>query len=37
MSLRTYQNQRPQLGARAFVDTSAVVIGDVELGEDSSV
>ncbi|WP_239482252.1 gamma carbonic anhydrase family protein [Pseudomonas insulae] len=28
---------RPQLGARVFVDSSAVVIGDVQLGEDSSV
>jgi carbonic anhydrase/acetyltransferase-like protein (isoleucine patch superfamily) len=37
MSIRTYQNHRPQLGPRAFVDASAVVIGDVELGEDSSV
>ncbi|UVE17866.1 gamma carbonic anhydrase family protein [Pseudomonas sp. LS44] len=37
MAIRTYQDLTPQLGARAFVDSSAVVIGDVELGEDSSV
>jgi hypothetical protein len=36
VSLRKYQNTR-QLGKGAFVDRSAVVIGDVEIGEDSSV
>lgn len=37
MSIRTYQQFTPLLGERAFVDTSAVVIGDVEIGADSSV
>ena len=37
MAIRKYQQHVPQLGERAFVDASAVVIGDVELGEDSSV
>lgn len=37
MTLRTYQNHTPTLGAGAFVDISAVVIGDVEIGPDSSV
>lgn len=37
MSIRTYQQITPQLGPRAFVDASAVVIGDVVLGEDASV
>lgn len=37
MTIRTYQGHTPQLGARAFVDPSAVVIGDVELGDDCSV
>lgn len=37
MSIRTYQGHRPQLGERAFVDPSAEVIGDVELGDDCSV
>ncbi|MBM7062624.1 gamma carbonic anhydrase family protein [Pseudomonas sp. UL073] len=37
MAIRTYRGMRPQLGARVFVDSSAVVIGDVQLGEDSSV
>jgi carbonic anhydrase/acetyltransferase-like protein (isoleucine patch superfamily) len=37
VNLRKYQNHTPQLGKGAFVDRSAVVIGDVEIGEDSSV
>ncbi|BCG21853.1 gamma carbonic anhydrase family protein [Pseudomonas tohonis] len=36
-AIRTYRGTAPQLGQRVFVDRSAVVIGDVELGEDSSV
>ena len=37
MAIRTYQQITPQLGQRVFVDASAVVIGDVQLGDDSSV
>lgn len=37
MAIRTYQGMTPQLGERVFVDESAVVIGDVHLGADSSV
>ena len=37
MTIRTYQGKTPSLGERVFVDTSAVVIGDVEIGADSSV
>ena len=35
--IRPYKEMRPRLGARAWVDASAQVIGDVELGEDASV
>jgi len=35
--IRAYKGKRPSLGARAWVDTSAQVIGAVELGEDASV
>ena len=35
--IRSYKGVRPTLGSGAFVDVSAQVIGDVELGEDSSV
>lgn len=37
MAIRTYQQFTPQLGERVFVDASAVVLGDVEIGTDSSV
>ena len=37
MAIRSYQQFTPQLGERAFVDASAVVLGDVEIGADSSV
>jgi carbonic anhydrase/acetyltransferase-like protein (isoleucine patch superfamily) len=35
--IREYKGIRPTLGARAFVDVSAQVIGDVTLGDDASV
>ncbi len=37
MTVRTYQGMTPKLGERVFVDPTAVVIGDVELGADASV
>lgn len=37
MTIRTYRGKTPSFGERVFVDTSAVVIGDVEIGADSSV
>ncbi|MBK3746403.1 gamma carbonic anhydrase family protein [Stutzerimonas balearica] len=37
MSIRSFQQHIPKLGARVFVDPTAVVLGDVEIGEDSSV
>ena len=37
MSIRPFQQHTPTLGERAFVDRSAVVIGDVEIGADSSI
>ena len=35
--VRNYQGYSPKLGERVFVDRTAVVIGDVELGDDCSV
>lgn len=35
--IRPYQDKLPRLGARAFVDVSAQVIGDVAIAEDASV
>ena len=37
LSIRTYQGLRPQFGARVYVDPAAIVIGDVHIGDDSSV
>jgi len=37
MNIRQYQGMTPRLGERVFVDPSAVVLGDVELGDDCSV
>jgi carbonic anhydrase/acetyltransferase-like protein (isoleucine patch superfamily) len=35
--IRSYKGTMPKLGARAWVDASAQVIGAVELGDDASV
>jgi carbonic anhydrase/acetyltransferase-like protein (isoleucine patch superfamily) len=37
MSIRSYQEIEPEIAASAYVDQDAVVIGDVTIGEDSSV
>jgi carbonic anhydrase/acetyltransferase-like protein (isoleucine patch superfamily) len=37
MPIRTYQNKTPSLGQHVFIDPTAVVIGDVTLGDDCSV
>ncbi|MCU1718622.1 gamma carbonic anhydrase family protein [Pseudomonas sp. 5P_3.1_Bac2] len=37
MAIRTFQQHTPILGERVFVDATAVVLGDVEIGADSSV
>ena len=36
-SLRSYGGHRPQLGERVLIDPSAVVLGDVTLGDDVSI
>ena len=36
-SIISYQENTPRLGVGVFIDRSAVVIGDVEIGENSSV
>lgn len=35
--IRSYRGRMPQIAATAYVDPQAVVIGDVTIGEDSSV
>ena len=37
VSIRTYRTFSPVLGARVFIDPSAVVIGRVKLGDDASI
>lgn len=37
MLIRPYEGKTPRLGARVFLAETAVVIGDVELGDDASV
>jgi carbonic anhydrase/acetyltransferase-like protein (isoleucine patch superfamily) len=35
--IRGYRAKRPQIAATAYIDPAAVIIGDVVIGEDSSV
>ncbi|MDX1518833.1 MAG: gamma carbonic anhydrase family protein [Gammaproteobacteria bacterium] len=37
MTIREYQGKTPEIAGSAFVDDSAVVIGDVTIGEDASL
>ncbi|HEU4484340.1 MAG TPA: gamma carbonic anhydrase family protein, partial [Povalibacter sp.] len=37
MTISTYRGITPQLGQRVYVDPAAVVIGQVTIGDDSSV
>ena len=37
MTLRAFENNIPQLGDGAYVDDTALVIGDVHIGADSSI
>ncbi|HEY2462166.1 MAG TPA: gamma carbonic anhydrase family protein [Candidatus Acidoferrum sp.] len=36
-NIRAYRGRRPEIAASAYIDPAAVVIGDVVIGEDSSV
>jgi carbonic anhydrase/acetyltransferase-like protein (isoleucine patch superfamily) len=35
--IRGYRGQRPQIAVSAYIDPAAVIIGDVVIGEDSSI
>ena len=37
MAIRKYKTIAPKIAPSAYIDDSAVVIGDVEIGDDSSV
>lgn len=36
-AIRSYKGIIPQLGERVYIDNSAVIVGDITLGEDSSI
>jgi carbonic anhydrase/acetyltransferase-like protein (isoleucine patch superfamily) len=36
-NIRPYRGTRPQIAASAYIDSAAVIIGDVVIGDDSSV
>jgi len=36
-ALRSFQHHHPQLGENVYIDPAAVVIGDVTVGDDSSI
>lgn len=37
MNIRKFKNYTPKLGKKVFVDATALVLGNVEIGEDSSI
>ncbi|WP_046562091.1 gamma carbonic anhydrase family protein [Kangiella geojedonensis] len=37
MTIRTFQKKTPKIADKTFVDDTALVLGDVEIGEDSSI
>ena len=37
MTIRTLQGKTPDIADSAFIDETALVIGDVTIGEDSSI
>lgn len=37
MTIRTFENIAPTIAASAYIDDAATVIGDVHIGEDSSI
>ncbi|MDP2535295.1 gamma carbonic anhydrase family protein [Alteromonas stellipolaris] len=37
LTIRTYQSTSPTLGDRCYIDESAVIVGDVTLGDDASI
>lgn len=37
MSVRSFESNHPNLGDRVFVDPTALVVGNVDIGDDSSV
>ncbi|WP_260261655.1 gamma carbonic anhydrase family protein [Vibrio intestinalis] len=36
-SLRSYKGISPQLGQRVYIDSSSLLVGDIKIGDDSSI
>jgi len=36
-TLRTYQGTKPTIGKAVYIDPTAVIVGDVKIGDDSSI
>ncbi|KLN65285.1 MULTISPECIES: gamma carbonic anhydrase family protein [Vibrio] len=36
-SLRSYKGISPQIGQRVYIDSSSVLVGDIKVGDDSSI
>lgn len=36
-NIRTYKGVAPRLGSKVYVDETAVLVGDIEIGDDSSI
>lgn len=36
-STRSYKGIYPQIGARVYIDSSSVLVGDIQIGDDSSI
>ncbi|PFG45657.1 carbonic anhydrase/acetyltransferase-like protein (isoleucine patch superfamily) [Vibrio sp. ES.051] len=36
-SIRSYKGIKPQLGERVYVDSTSVLVGDIRVGDDSSI
>ena len=37
MTIRTFKKKTPKIGNKTFVDETSLVLGDVEIGDDSSI
>jgi len=37
MNIRSFESHKPQIGERVFVDETALVVGQVSIGDDSSI
>ena len=37
MTIRTFENKTPEIHATTFVDETALVLGDVKIGENCSI